>query len=121
MSMKKNKPSVILILILILICYFSLEILITSYYYFQAKIKQNQLLNEIAKTESENESLAQKIKILNSEDYIEKYARENLMLAKEGETIILFKENEENKQASSEEESNTVKKYLSKLLKLFQK
>ena len=110
------------VLFVILIIYFACETLITTYYYFSAKKTLRQTEIKIAETKEETEKLKQEINNLNSQYYIEKYARENLMLAKENETIIYFKQEEE-KQAASEEQpqSSGIKKLFQNLLKLFEK
>lgn len=121
--MEKRKLSPVSVLFAILIIYFACETLITTYYYFSAKKTLRQTETKIAETKEETEKLKQEINNLNSQYYIEKYARENLMLAKENETIIYFKQEEEEKQASSEEQpqSSGIKKLFQNLLKLFEK
>lgn len=120
--MKKMRISPVYIALIIFIGYFLIEIAITSYYYFSARATLKNLEREIANTEQEIKDLQEKINYMKTEDFIEKYARENFILAKEGETVILFKENEKpQEQQTSQEQTGIIKKIYEKLLKLFRK
>ena len=66
------------------------------------------LENEISKLSSENEDLDELINYLKSNDFKEREAKDKLNLIKEGEELVLVKENEaEIQDDQKEEESNT--------------
>lgn len=63
--------------------------------YYELKNVENRLKSEIEVIKQNNEQLKAEINSLNSESFLkEKYARENFRLAKPGEYIYNFKNNE---------------------------
>lgn len=98
------------------------ELIFTMYYYFSAKREYNNLSTEIGSLKAQNDEIKKEIQSVNTQEFIEKIAREDLMLAKNGETIVYFKwEKTQNSQGKNTQSENFLKKFLDNLLKLFQK
>jgi cell division protein FtsB len=106
--------SLIVYLILIDVIYFSS--------YIQNKNKLAQLENRVNAIKLQNDYLKVQIKNEKEDSFIEKVAREKLMLAKKGETVIYFNFNR-NKQPIDSKQStaneNFFKKFFYKLLHHF--
>jgi cell division protein FtsL len=114
--------SALRILLIALIVYMSGELIFTMYYYFSAKKEYHDLTTKISELKAQNEQIKKEIQFANTQEFIEKAARENLMLAKNGETIVYFKWDEDQKnQPDKSQNENFLKKFLDNLLKLFQK
>lgn len=123
LRVKKTHIPPMKVLLIAIIIYFIIEIAITSYYYIDARSSLKNLEAKIAETTREIEELKSYIEYLKSEEFIEKYAREELMLAKEGETVIFFKnlETPEETAEQPKEENSFFRLMLNKLLNLFKK
>ena len=120
--MERKGLSALRILLIALIVYMSGELIFTMYYYFSAKKEYRDLTTKTLELKAQNEQIKKEIQFANTQEFIEKAARENLMLAKNGETIIYFKWNEDQKnQPEKSQNENFLKKFLDNLLKLFQK
>lgn len=119
--MAKNKFNPLKILITIIFVYLIGEILMTGFYYFEARSKVKTAEKEVATLIQENKELNDKIKQLNTTFAIEKIARESLCLAKPNETVIYFKDTQGSTAAEETENSNFFQRILKNLLKLFQK
>ena len=91
--------------------------------YIEDNKKIQLLQKELKELNNENDWLTYKIKYASSNAFIEKYAREKLMLAKKGETVVYFDfdDNTETKASAEKQSENFFKKMLDKLLHLFQK
>jgi len=120
--MKRQSINALLIFLISLLIYLSVEVVITTRYYLESKKAVIMLRNKVAELKTENTNLKNEIANSSSEAFIEKEARERLMLAKKGETIIYFtfKPTEEKPQTTKEKE-NFFKNILHNLLKLFGK
>ena len=77
---------------------------------------------KVSELRAQNEQIKKEIQFVNTQEFIEKIARENLMLAKNGETIVYFKwDKNQNSQPVSSQSENFLKKFFDNLLKLFKK
>ncbi|MCD6106936.1 MAG: septum formation initiator family protein [Caldisericaceae bacterium] len=120
--MKKRSINAINIFLIALIIYLSVEAIITTRYYLNNRKNVLDLQQTIEKLENENEFLQNEIIICTEEEFVEKEAREKLMLAKENETIVYFKWLEgEEEPTVNEETRDFFTDMWQKLLKLFRK
>ncbi|MCX8093862.1 MAG: septum formation initiator family protein [Candidatus Goldbacteria bacterium] len=89
-SDKNIKPKkVIYILFFIIVC----VIILTKsiYNYFEMKSRYDSINNEIKELREENIKLQSRVeKLYDDREYIEKVAREQLNLVKDGETVYIF-------------------------------
>jgi cell division protein FtsB len=97
--------------------YFAVETIFNLFYFLNTNANYKQKLKELETLKQENQQLKDKIKYANSDEFIEKYARENLGLGKENETVVYFEKKEEN----IPEQEQKVENLFQKLLKLFKK
>lgn len=120
--MKKHSINAVTIFLIALIIYLSVEVIITTRYYLDNRKNVLDLQQTIEKLENENETLQNEVVICTEEKFIEKEAREKLMLAKKNETIVYFKwvESEE-EPAVNEETGDFFTNMWQNLLKLFRK
>ncbi len=91
--------------------------------YFGDKKEIANLKMQLASVQSENKILKEKIKDSQTPAFIEKFARENFMLAKKGETVIYFAAKEKKntvKPVTEEKNPGIFEKIWLKLLHLFQ-
>lgn len=122
--MKKKKISPMRILLIVLVTYMAFQTIYTTVYYFDIKNEYANAEQKLAFLREENEKIKQEIALADQQEYIEKIARENLMLAKEGETVVYFKwiSQEETKEESSpNSEKNFFKTLFDNFLELFKK
>ncbi len=122
--MKKKKISPMRILLIVLVTYMAFQTIYTTVYYFDIKNEYADAEQKLAFLREENEKIKQEIALADQQEYIEKIARENLMLAKEGETVVYFKwiSQEETKEESSQNsEKNFFKTLFDNFLELFKK
>lgn len=122
--MKKKKISPMRILLIVLVTYMAFQTIYTTVYYFDIKNEYANAEQKLAFLREENEKIKQEIALADQQEYIEKIARENLMLAKEGETVVYFKwiSQEETKEESSQNsEKNFFKTLFDNFLELFKK
>lgn len=93
-------------LIIIVLISYPLSINISKRYKVNKEIKK--LESEIASIENKNSDLKNIIKYLESDQYIDKQARLNLNYKKEGESVAVIKNKDEqdNKISASEEKNN---------------
>jgi cell division protein FtsL len=117
----KKSFSAIRILLIALLIYMSGELIFTTYYYFNTKQQAQELSTKIADLKNQNEQIQQEIQAATTQAFIEEKAREDLMLAKSGETIIYFKWDQPQQQTTAAQNGNFIKKFFDSLLKLFQK
>ncbi len=54
-----------------------------------------QLQEKKAELEAEKEALAEEVELLNDDDYVARYARDNWIFSKEGEEAVVLPESEE--------------------------
>ena len=110
----KKKINVVKIAIFFLVLYFFLESIFNAFYlatnYFTLQKKRQ----ELERLKQEQQTLLQKIEYAKSDEFVEKYARENLGLGKENETVIYFKINDESQYSQKNSEN-----FLKNLLNLF--
>ena len=120
--MKKRSINAVTIFLIALIIYLSVEVIITTRYYLDNRKNVLDLQQTIEKLENENEILQNEVIICTEEEFVEKEAREKLMLAKENETIVYF-EWAENKEEPTinEETGGFFTNMWQNLLKLFRK
>ncbi len=120
--MKERSINAVTIFLIALIIYLSVEVIITTRYYLDNRKNVLDLQQTIEKLESENEALQNEVVICTEEEFVEKEAREKLMLAKKNETIVYFKwiENEEGPIINGET-GNFFTNMWQNLLKLFRK
>ncbi len=112
------------ILLIVLVTYMAFQTIYTTVYYFDIKNEYADAEQKLAFLREENEKIKQEIALADQQEYIEKIARENLMLAKEGETVVYFKwiSQEETKEESSQNsEKNFFKTLFDNFLELFKK
>lgn len=122
--MKKKKISPMRILLIVLVTYMAFQTIYATVYYFDIKNEYADAEQKLAFLREENEKIKQEIALADQQEYIEKIARENLMLAKEGETVVYFKwiSQEETKEESSQNsEKNFFKTLFDNFLELFKK
>ncbi len=118
--MKKNKKLALKIFLISALFYLSVVDIVYISTYFNDKRDISELKTKLASIKSENAKLESQIKNSSNPAFIEKIAREKLMLAKKGETVIYFKpESKPAKKETETEKSNFFKKMLYKLLHLF--
>ena len=120
--MERKGLNALRILLIALIIYMSGELIFTLYYYFNSTKESRELSIKVSELRTQNEQIKKEIQFANTQECIEKAARENLMLAKNGETVVYFKWDEDQKTQLAENQSkNFLQKTFDKLLKLFQK
>jgi len=118
--MKQKRNTVIKIFLFSLIFYL---ILVNSIYFvsfMQDRDKLHNLKTRINTLETQNDYLSVEIKNEKTDKFIEKVAREKLMLAKKGETIIYFNFADNIKQKENTS-NNFLEKTFTKVLHLFKK
>jgi len=121
-NVEKKGFSALRIFLIALIIYMSGELIFTVYYYISTKKESHDLTAKISDIKTQNDKIKKEIQFANTQEFIEKIARENLMLAKDGETIVYFKwDKKQNSQPVSNQSENFLKKFFDNLLKLFQK
>jgi cell division protein FtsB len=121
-NVEKKGFSALRIFLIALIIYMSGELIFTVYYYISTKKESHDLTAKISDIKTQNDKIKKEIQFANTQEFIEKIARENLMLAKDGETIVYFKwDKNQNSQPVSNQSENFLKKFFDNLLKLFQK
>lgn len=121
-NVEKKGFSALRIFLIALIIYMSGELIFTVYYYISTKKESHDLTAKISDIKTQNDKIEKEIQFANTQEFIEKIARENLMLAKDGETIVYFKwDKNQNSQPVSSQSENFLKKFFDNLLKLFQK
>lgn len=121
-SVEKKGLTAFRIFLIALIIYMSGELIFTVYYYISTKKESHDLTAKISDIKTQNDKIKKEIQFANTQEFIEKIARENLMLAKDGETIVYFKwDKNQNSQPVSNQSENFLKKFFDNLLKLFQK
>ena len=121
-NVEKKGFSALRIFLIALIIYMSGELIFTVYYYISTKKESHDLTAKISDIKTQNDKIKKEIQLANTQEFIEKIARENLMLAKDGETIVYFKwDKNQNSQPVSNQSENFLKKFFDNLLKLFQK
>lgn len=54
-----------------------------------------QLQEKKAELEAEKEALAEEVELLNDDDYVARYARDNWIFSKEGEEVVVLPESKE--------------------------
>ncbi len=117
----KNKNLALKIFLFSALFYLSVVDVVYIATYFNDKKAIHMLKTKLQALQTQNRQLDEDIENSSNPEFIEKFARENLMLAKEGETVIYFKEKEKNPLSKhSEKKSNFFKKMLYKVLHLFQ-
>jgi cell division protein FtsB len=122
--MKGKKHIIFLIFIIALIARVGVFAFVNVDSYIEDSNKVKTLEKQIQQLKNENNWLTYKIKDASTDAFIEKHAREDLMLAKKGETVIYFNFNKpgNSKNINNVEESrNFFEKMFYKLLHLFQK
>lgn len=112
----EKKISILKIAIFILTVYFTVETVINGYYLISTYVAYKQKLEELNALKLENQKLKEDIKYAKTDEFIEKFARENYCLGKPNETIIYFKF-QDNQTEISQNHDN----FLKNLLKLFKK
>jgi cell division protein FtsB len=121
-NVEKKGFSALRIFLIALIIYMSGELIFTLHYYFNSTKESRELSIKVSELRAQNEQIKKEIQFANTQEFIEKIARENLMLAKDGETIVYFKwDKNQNSQLVSSQSENFLKKFFANLLKLFQK
>ncbi len=121
--MKKNRSLALKIFLVSVLFYLSVVDVIYVSTYFSDKRDISELKTKLVAVKSENAKLESQIKNSSNPAFIEKIAREKLMLAKKGETIVYFrtdKKNGTNIKRDAAKRSNFFEKLLHKLLHLFQ-
>ncbi len=114
-----KKINIIKVIIATLIFYFSVESFINAVYLIKTYQRYLNSIEKLKELKEEKSELQKKITYIESDEFIEKYARENLGLAKQNETVIYFKTKDF---ISADEEQQTISEnFLQKLLKLFKK
>ncbi|MGC8758129.1 MAG: FtsB family cell division protein [Caldisericaceae bacterium] len=119
--MAKRKFSPFTFLMVVLVIYLAGEVLLTGFYYFKARFALEAAEQEVNSLTLQNKQMEDQIKGLNSDFAIEKIAREDLCLAKPGETIVYFKDTESAAPSESKSSTNFFQKVFENLLKLFKK
>jgi len=121
-KVEKKGFSALRIFLIALIIYMSGELIFTLHYYFNSTKESRELSIKVSELRAKNEQIKKEIQFANTQEFIEKIARENLMLAKDGETIVYFKwDKNQNSQPVSSQSENFLKKFFDNLLKLFKK
>jgi len=113
----KRKFNLFRFAIMFVAFYFAVETTFNLFYFLNTNANYKQKLQELETLKQENQQLKDEIKYANSDEFVEKYARENLGLGKENETIVYFEKKEEN----IPEQEEKVENLFQKLLKLFKK
>jgi cell division protein FtsB len=111
-----KKINIIKIAMFSILIYFLVETSIGSFYLVNTYISYKEKQKELSELKAENDKLKDLVNEANTDDFIEKYARENLGLARPNETVIYFKPNNENTQSSQNHDN-----FIKSLLKLFKK
>ena len=122
--MKNKKHLIFLILIVALLAKASVFAFVNIDSYIEDSKRVKTLENQIQQLKDENNWLTYQIKNASTDAFIEKHAREDLMLAKKGETVIYFNFNKPKNSENinnAKESRNFFQKMLYKLLHLFQK
>ncbi len=120
--MKQKRNIVIKIFLFSLVFYLALINVIYFVSFIQDKNKLQNLESRINSLKVQNEYLSVEIKNEKTDNFIEKVARENLMLAKKGETVIYFNFANTNKPANNKPTTNGfLEKTFVKVLHLFKK
>jgi len=101
----------------VLIIYFVVESFINGFYFLKTFKNYKDNISILNQLKIENKDLKDKIEYAKSDEFIEKYARENLGLAKPDETIIYF-DVKDNFDTDSQSNSEN---FIKNLLKLFKK
>lgn len=112
----KKKFNIVKFAISLLVLYFALESVFNAFYFANNYITLQKKKQELQILKKENQELLQKIEYAKTDEFIEKYARENLGLGKEGETIIYFKVSN-----SSNDFQQNSENFIKNLLNLFKK
>ncbi|MEF3245629.1 MAG: septum formation initiator family protein [Caldisericaceae bacterium] len=117
--MMKKKINIIKVVIATLIFYFSVESFINTVYLIKTYQRYLNSIEKLKELKEEKSDLQKRIAYVQSDEFIEKYARENLGLAKQNETVVYFKTDDF---ISPNEKQQTISEnFLQKLLKLFKK
>lgn len=118
---RKNKKFFFLVLLVLLAGVFLVFLITLNLKIGQERAKlQRELANlqrEIQKSQAGREELISKISRVQSGDYLEKVAREDLNLQKEGEKVFAFVFKEEAKEGEKDEEETFWEKISDWLLK----
>ncbi len=122
--MRKKKNVIPAVFAVSLIIYLSVMAFVNLASYVQDTSRIDYLTKQIAHVSAENQRLKYEITDASTDAFVERKAREDLMLAKKGETVVYFKFDEPlggEGNSSAEENKNFFEKTLDKLLHLFQK
>ncbi len=120
--MKNNKHIALKIFLISALFYLSVVDIIYIATYFSDTKNIASLKEKLQTLQTENKRLDENIENSSNPQFIEKIAREKLMLAKKGETVIYFETTGEKTNGKTvSKKSNFFKKILYKLLHLFQK
>jgi len=120
--MKQKGNIIIKIFLFSLIFYLALINVIYFVSFIQDKNKLRNLESRINALKIQNEYLSVEIKNEKTDEFIEKVAREELMLAKKGETVIYFNFlNTNNNNAQNKITDSFLQKTFAKVLHLFKK
>jgi cell division protein FtsB len=122
--MKKKKNVIILIFAIALFIRAGVFAFVNVVSFMEDTGRVNKLEQQISELKDENNWFKYEIKDSSTDAFIEKKAREDLMLAKKGETVVYFKFNNptaESNEKDKKEGGNFLEKMFNKLLHLFQK
>lgn len=84
--------------ILYLLASVCLVLLLVSDYWHTIRVQQQNLAEVTAQKEAlekEKEVLQKEIEMLNNDDYVTRYARENYVFTKDGETVVILPQQDE--------------------------
>lgn len=70
-------------------------LVINGYRVFEQKNQVVKLEKRKAELEEEKKSLAQEVELLNDDDYVARYARDNYIFSKDGETVVKLPDSKE--------------------------
>ncbi|MFU2157516.1 MULTISPECIES: FtsB family cell division protein [Caldisericum] len=110
-----KKINLLKIAILILTVYFFVESVLNAFYLANNFATLERKKQELKNLKQEQQELLKKIEYAKTDEFVEKYARENLGLGKPNETIIYFKLSENTKYSNQ----NFSKNFFENLLNLF--
>lgn len=119
--MNRRGNIVIKVFLYSLIFYLVLINIIYFVSFIQDKNKLSNLESRINTLKVQNDYLSVEIKNEKTDEFIEKVAREELMLAKKGETVIYFNFSNTNNNAQNKMTESFLQKTLAKVLHLFKK
>ncbi|BAL80807.1 FtsB family cell division protein [Caldisericum exile] len=111
----KKKINIVKIAVVILVLYFFVESILNAFYFVNNYVLLQKKKQELERLKQAQQELKQKIEYAKTDEFIEKYARENLGLAKPNETVIYFKLSDDSK----EQTQNFSKNFFENLLNLF--